>query len=309
MPLLPLLLILFACSPSRGTAGEAPKSEAPSGFWEHWGDGKAEIATYQLTQPRYGQLRKGEAVLIVVTETFTKNQRVKSDGGHKDEFPVIKLNDSRHFQTGIYDYRVLSSTFLPLDGSLPWGIPTKLTLSVQEWCGQVWDEWIFDPGRFRRSLHSYFDGEGDRLETGKLPVDSVMIDALPIAVRGLVGEGLKSGESRTIRVGRRLLDGRFEHKQDIEFVEGTLERGAQAVQVVVPAGEFAATRWRLSLGVTEWMEWDVEVGGASRLLAWRGEDGEEGMLIASSRQEYWKLNHEGDERVRAELGLPIRVLP
>ena len=40
-------------------------------FWKHWGDGKAELDRYALTQPRYGELRQGTAVLIFVTEDFS----------------------------------------------------------------------------------------------------------------------------------------------------------------------------------------------------------------------------------------------
>ena len=30
-------------------------------FWSHWGDGKAELAAYDLTYPRYGSEREGSA--------------------------------------------------------------------------------------------------------------------------------------------------------------------------------------------------------------------------------------------------------
>jgi len=38
------------------------------GFWKHWGDGRAEVASYDLTYPRYGELRSGTAVTVFVTE-------------------------------------------------------------------------------------------------------------------------------------------------------------------------------------------------------------------------------------------------
>ena len=117
------LLALVGCDASSVEAAE-PRSQAPAGFWDHWGDGQAEIASYTLSQRRYGELRSGEAVLVTVTETLTAAQRVKSDGGHPDEFPVIKLNEVRDFQTGLYDYNALTSAFLALDGSLPLGLPT-----------------------------------------------------------------------------------------------------------------------------------------------------------------------------------------
>ena len=84
-------------------------------FWAHWGDGKAELNGYALKQPRYGAVRTGTAVLIFVTEDFSDSLRVKADPGKhpaSDVYPVLKLNAVRDFQTGIYDYNVMTSTFL-----------------------------------------------------------------------------------------------------------------------------------------------------------------------------------------------------
>ena len=54
---------------------------AADDFWAHWGDGKAELNGYRLTQPRYGAKRAGTAVLIFVTEDFSDSLRVKADPG------------------------------------------------------------------------------------------------------------------------------------------------------------------------------------------------------------------------------------
>ena len=79
---------LVGCGGGVQAAEFADVSQSPEGFWDHWGDGQAEIAGYALTQPRYGQLRNGRAVHISVTEDFTRKTRVKSDGGHGEEVPV-----------------------------------------------------------------------------------------------------------------------------------------------------------------------------------------------------------------------------
>src|SRR5437879_1004520 len=50
-------------------------------FWKWWGDGKAELDGYALTQPRYGEPREGTAVLVFVTEDFSDSARVKADPG------------------------------------------------------------------------------------------------------------------------------------------------------------------------------------------------------------------------------------
>jgi len=86
-------------------------------FWKTWGDGQAELAGYDLTYPRYGQLRKGVAVTIFVSETFSNQLRVKADEGKhpaSDRFPVMKLNLVQDFQTGIYDYNNMTSVFTAL---------------------------------------------------------------------------------------------------------------------------------------------------------------------------------------------------
>ena len=93
----------------------APRYDAA--FWETWGDGFAEVSTYELVMPRYGEPRDGESIMIFVSETFSESQRVKADAGRHskaDEFPVMKLNWQKNFQTGIYDYSEMLSSFLGL---------------------------------------------------------------------------------------------------------------------------------------------------------------------------------------------------
>ena len=43
----------------------------------YWYQGKAEISSYELEQVRYGQKHLGDAVLIFVTEDFSKTKQVK----------------------------------------------------------------------------------------------------------------------------------------------------------------------------------------------------------------------------------------
>lgn len=287
-------------------AASGPKSEAPPEFWSRWGDGRAEVAAYRLVQPRYGELRHGQAALIFVTETFTAAQGVKSDGGHADEFPVLKLNETRRFQTGIYDYSALMSAFVPLDGRLPRGQAAKLTLSVQEWCGHVFDLVRVDGRRLRRTLHSYFDGEADREQALSVPEGVVFADALPILVRGLAGEFLPPGGRAEISLLPRLLDGRFQHMVDLQFGVATISRSA-ATETAPTGGQ--AWLWTVEEPEGCWARYWVEAGGEGRLLAWRRSDGEEGVLVGNERLPYWQLNKEGDEAVLDRLGLKRLPVP
>ncbi|HCP45522.1 MAG TPA: hypothetical protein DIU15_05750 [Deltaproteobacteria bacterium] len=296
---------VWACSSGAGVEAAPPSagvSQAPAGFWDHWGDGQAEIDTYALVQPRYGEKRQGEAVLIFVTETFTDQTRVKSDGGHDDEFPVIKLNEVRDFQTGLYDYNAMTSSFLRLDGGQPRGQPTKVSLSVQEWCGHVYDQLLLRGARLHRTLHSYFDGEADLNEQADVPRGAVFADAMPLLVRGLVGDLLQPGEQREVPWLPSLLDSRLAHRS-LEWRTATLSRTAAPEVVEVPLGSFSCERYTASVdGTTQ--TWWVEVDAPHRLVKWARSSGEEGSLLGSTRTKYWSQAGEGHERLRVDLGLP-----
>jgi len=295
-------VVLAACAPPPAEA--ADRSQAPPGFWEHWGDGRAELDAYDLVIPRYGVLRQGTAVLVFVTETFTRAQRVKSDGGHDDEYPVIKLNDIRDFPTGIYDYNVMTmtSTFVPLEGQTPLGLPTKVSLSVQEWCGHVYDQLIVDPDAYRRTRHSYFDGEADQTWNEAIPTGAVFGDALPLLVRGLAGTLVEPGGTRTAPYLPTLLDTRFAH-QALVWQEVTLERSAGSHEVEVPAG--AMEVFTVTARVKDGPEttWDVEVAPPHRLVRWSRSTGETAVLRGSLRTDYWHHNDPAGRELLGEMGL------
>ncbi|MEO0604887.1 MAG: hypothetical protein AAF211_25875, partial [Myxococcota bacterium] len=169
-------LFALACSPA---SEAAEPGRVSADFWDHWGDGRAELSAYRLATPRYGQSRSGQVTLVFVTERFTEAQRVKSDGGHGDEYPILKVNEVRDFQTGIYDYNVMTSTFLRLDGGAPWGEPVKVSMSMQEWCGHVYEHVLPMRDQLAWTQHSYFDGEGDRVVDLGRREAGVHADALP----------------------------------------------------------------------------------------------------------------------------------
>lgn len=83
-------------------------------FKAHWFDGHAEISSYALSQSRYGENREGTAVLLFVTEDFLKKEQVKANQKSKETLPVLKLNRTKKFLTGIYPYSIMSSSFSQL---------------------------------------------------------------------------------------------------------------------------------------------------------------------------------------------------
>ena len=284
---------------------ELPHAQAPKGFWQHWGDGSAEVNGYQLEQPRYGQTRPGEAVLVFVTETFTAKQRVKSDGGHPDEFPVIKLNEIRDFQTGVYDYNTMTSSFVRLDGRQRIGLPEKVSFSMQEWCGHVWEQWAIDAQNWHRIGHSYFDGEADVDIRSEVPNHTVFEDTLPIFVRGLAGPWLEEGQTQSIQFIPTALHSRIRH-QDPRPIPATIQRLPETQKRTTPAGEFQVTVWQVQTGGTLLAEYAVEVAAPHRLIQWRASDGGTATLTGGTRLKYWQHAQQGDEALRKTLGLPAR---
>ncbi len=279
-------------------------------FWKRWGDGKAELAGYDLTFPRYGELRKGTAVAVFVTETFSNSSRVKADPGKhppSDEYPVMKLNLVQDFSTGIYDYNLMTSAFValtPVNGR-PAGAVTKISFSSQEWCGQIYGQLLFDAGAARLTSHSYFDGESDQARTLAVPADALAGDALLLWARGLAAPALAPGERREVALVKSLRAARLMH-QPVEMLRAALSRDAAPERVTVPAGAFEVERRRVEIsGGASWTIL-VEAAEPHRIVQWETSDGERASLLASDRLEYWRMHAEKDLPALSRLGLKAR---
>ncbi|AVI52139.1 septum formation inhibitor Maf [Pukyongia salina] len=171
--LLPIFAFLFLSGCTRpvkdsGTnenaigSSEIKKSGKPrvvtKEFKEYWFSGTAEITSYELMQERYGELRKGTAVTVFVSENFLPDVQVKAEQSSKETIPVLKFNSTKKFLTGIYPYSVMTSAFSPIakkDHAI------KISNSVQEWCGQVYMQ-LNNREKFEFIGHSYFEGEADQ---------------------------------------------------------------------------------------------------------------------------------------------------
>jgi hypothetical protein len=280
-----------------------PAAAADDGFWRHWGDGKAEIDGYLLTQPRYGENRDGTAVLIYVTEDFSDSARVKADPGKHppaDVYPVLKLNFVRDFQTGIYDYNVLTSTFVKTEAP---GLPiAKISFSAQEWCGHVYHQLLARDGKLVGELHSYFDGEADAPLELPAPAGGVTEDAVPILARDLRGDWLKPGESRTVPFLPSALHARFAHVRQA-WGEATVTRSPTANPAATTLGSLKAYQYTVAVKGGPTTTFTIEEAAPHRLLAWHSSDGESARITGSARLPYWQLNHPGDESNLKKLGL------
>jgi hypothetical protein len=296
-----VLAVVFVC------AGASPYGQA---FWAHWSDGQAELAAYDLVVSRYGQLRKGSAVAIFVTETFSNSARVKADPGRhpsSDTFPVLKLNFIQDFPTGVYDYNLMTSTFVALQrvNGRPAGYPTKVSFSSQEWCGHVYHQLRLDAKAIRHESHSYFDREADQRQSIAYPAGGVTGDALLLWARGLASPALAPGGRAVVPFLRSLQDVRLGHVP-LAWGKAVLARADQPQRVTVPAGAFDAQVRTVAIQGGRTWTFFAEQAAPHRLLKWQASDGHQGELIASKRMKYWQMNRNGFEKALKDLGLKPR---
>ena len=130
----------------------------------YWNAGKAEITSYNLEQARYGEIRKGEAVMVFVTEPFSSTKQVKLDNPEAaagNKLDVLKLNFTRKFLTGIYPYSVETSVFLPYNQEGSRQEAVKFNNTVQEWCGHTFTQFNQQKDHYNWVQYSYFASEGD----------------------------------------------------------------------------------------------------------------------------------------------------
>ncbi len=308
-----ITIVTLACASPAGSASPPAPADpaAEARFGATWHDGKAEMNGYRLTVRRYGQMRRGQVVAVFVTEPFSESKRVKVDDPNAnpaDTFDALKLNLVRDFQTGIYDYNTMASLFVRT-GDLQ---PVKETFSSAEWCGHVYLEMLFNKDGIGRKLFSYFEGESadDRLPAKQ---GGVTEDALMILLRGLKGDYLAAGGSRTVDFLPGPFHARLSHTPP-RWTTARIARSAAPAPVTVPAGTFQVSVWSVSVGDGRTGRFDIEEAWPHRIIRWswtaeagengRGSEGlESAELTGSERLQYWRMNGEGDEAARQKLGL------
>jgi hypothetical protein len=313
LPLVIFAAFLSSCAgpPAKASVADQAVERYGREFWDSWSDGFAEVSSYDLVIPRYGEARNGESIAIFVSETFSERQRVKADPGKNpkaDEFPVMKVNWQKNFQTGIYDYSEMLSAFLALQpsGGRSAGTLAKATFSRQEWCGHMFAQALFDKDRIRVSGTSYFDGDADLSQQLEVKAEFMAEDGLVFWARQMSGPWLKPGESKAVPFLTGLRSARDAHAA-MAYAQINLTRGATLTRVEVPAGEFEAETWAAQLPNGKGYLFQVESEAPHRLLRWQFTSGEVGELVATERVKYWQLNHpEGVEALRS-LGLEPRA--
>jgi hypothetical protein len=267
-----------------GAAGGGRSGLAASGLWD---DGNAEVNAYEAAIRRYGVPRPFTAYHIVVKEDLSRAQLVKADPGHDpaDLVTVLKLNQILEFQTGIYSYNQMASTFherATMD-------LLKFSLTSFEWCGNTFKEYTRGRGgRGTLHVHTYWDGQARAEYALPAEPDVLFYDELPLRLRALPQA---AGTSRTVR----LVPTQIESKGAKPELRSAALRAAGEELVVVPAGSFRALRWELKAGREVDSFW-LDRKFPHLLLAWDKPDGSALRLKWSQRLPYWTLNRPGDEK-------------
>jgi len=263
----------------------------------YWYAGKAELTSYALEQNRYGAIHKGTVVNIFVTEDLSASKQVKLDdprAAGTDKLPVLKLNQSIKFNTGIYPYSLMLSSFQPVDVN-NYAHAVKVTGSVQEWCGMAWFQMNLRNGKYAVESLSYFESEGDR----KMEFDVVVQEDAVWNMIRIAPEKLPVG---TFSMFPGALYLRLSHKP-VEPVQTTASL-MESNGVKTYSMEMPALRRKISIQFESAFPW--------RILAWEdsypGFDGKvlttKAVRMKEVMTDYW-VHHGPEDRVlRDQLGLP-----
>jgi len=273
-------------------ASSSKKTLAPN-FKKYWYAGDAEITSYQLEQARYGEIRDGKAVLVYVSEPFNSEKQVKADRNNSENIPVIKLNATKKFLTGIYPYSIMSSTFYPVYDDRH---AIKVSASIQEWCGQVFSQ-LNNKEEFEITSHSYFESEGDQQMTLS---KSVLENELWIKIR-VNPEGLPIGTTEVIPSFEYL---RLSHKQLKAYqAELSLETGASYNTYTI---NYPKLKRSLSINFTKTFPYTIE-GWTETSVSGYGSNSKTltstATRISTLKTPYWRQNGNEDVSLRNALGL------
>jgi hypothetical protein len=296
-----LLLIFASCNPTARDSHveEKPKQTTPVLFPAYWQTGGAEITSYSLKQARYGEIREGNAVMVFVTEPFSKAKHVKLDdwqNAGSDRVDVLKLNMTKDFVTGIYPYHMMMSTFTPSGG------PTlKVTTTVTEWCGQVFMQ-LNKAGKagYRLQANSYFESEGDKV----MDISTELLEDQLWSTIRINPMQLPVGEFDLLP-GTFYLRLKHRPESPVKAV-GELNQGIETGFCDRTHSTYMLTYQDRTLKI------HFETDAPHGILGWEEtytdrRDGTqfttEARRMTTIRSEYWSKNSTGDEHLRKELGL------
>ncbi|MHA7944032.1 septum formation inhibitor Maf [Formosa sp. 3Alg 14/1] len=268
------------------------ENPTPQNFNSYWYSGKAEISSYDVKQSRYGEMRDAEVVLVFVTEPFSLSKQVKLDRpkeAGEDKVSVMKLNNVRKFNTGIYDYSILTSTFTPID-SKNHPLTLKSTTSIQEWCGQTYTQLNLDGDNYQFKQFSYFESDGDEEKTLKA---TLLEEDLMTRIR-INNGALALGETSLIP---STIYSRFSHK-NMQPETATISK-----KTIKNTLQYTITYTTIERTLTI----DVENTFPYKIMKWTEDNGDDlittATLKSSLHEPYWNQKSVADEAQRDALKL------
>lgn len=275
------------------TETKKPKKSLSQEFKDYWYTGKAEITSYTLEQARYGEIREGKAVKIFVTEPFLNTKQVKADGSNPDNIPVLKLNATKNYLTGIYPYSIMTSSFYPVHDNTH---AIKVAFSSQEWCGQVYAQ-LNNRKEFQIRSHSYFETEADEdIILNKSNLEDEIWNRVRIDPMGLpIGEFNMIPSLEFIRLTHKDLRA-YKAKANL-----TTENGLSTYEISYPglsrtlAITFTAV---FPFSIESWSDSSKSGYGVNAQTLTS-----KGTKIARLKTPYWKQNGNKDLYLRDSLGL------
>lgn len=269
------------------------KKELSQEFKNYWYEGKAEITSYKLEQARYGELREGTAVLIYVTEPFLPGIQVKADESDPKNIPILKLNSTKNYLTGIYPYSIMTSSFYPVHNNQH---ALKVSFSSQEWCGQVYAQ-LNNRTDFEITSHSYFETEADQnIHLDKMLLEDEIWNKIRIEPKNLPTGDLEMFPSFEYM--------RLTHKEYRGYTANaklTSENGMSTYEITYPELE-------RSLQITFSSEFPYTIERWTD--SYKGGFGQNAKMLTSTatkinslKTPYWQQNHNKDLYLRDSLGL------
>lgn len=303
-----LTLVLVGCSNAdsqNGAASDTLAAVRTSAFNNYWYQGKAELTRYELVQARYGELRHGDAILIFVTEDFDADREVKleSEPTGKNILPIMKLNFTKKFNTGIYPYSMMTSVFTPVEiSSHPHTL--KVTTTSQEWCGHTFTQFNLRGAKYNLLSYSYFEKEGDEDRS----LDGVLLEDEVWSRIRLAPTTLPTG---SISIIPGTMTARLRHIP-LAVVPATATLATAGVDSVAGAlmrYTIAYTKDERTLSI------DYQKEFPHQIIAWSetyrdGFGNNAKMLTTTARKtnqlllDYWRHNSNADDSLRQQLGLP-----
>lgn len=298
-------VVMYSCQQSaNGTSPVASEKKvavepysAGADWNNYWYQGMAELTSYKLMQSRYGEIHEGSVVNIFVTEDFSKEKQVKLDNpsaAGDDKLPILKLNQSIKFNTGIYPYSIMMSAYTPIDiNNNPHAV--KISFSMQEWCGMATYQMNNRKNKFELEQRSYFESEGDK----NISIDKVVMEDELWGLIRINPDKLPKG-SMMLLPGSEYL--RLAHKP-LEPVKATLdvrdENGIAAYVIDMPT-------------LNRKLVIKFEKTFPYKIVGWEdtfpGFDGVALTTTAIKDKEilldYWRTHNNVDRVLREQLGLP-----